>query len=67
MNDQHCFITALTVHYIVVASRRVIYESITGKFPPNFGKALSRRERDQKELSETDLVYSEIDFDALGT
>lgn len=45
---------------------RKLYNTICDKFPPNFGKALSRRERDKKELFLPNLVYSEISFDALG-
>lgn len=51
---------------MAVGECRKWYDTICGKFPPDFGKALSRRERDQKELFMPHLVYSEITFDALG-
>lgn len=45
---------------------RTVYNTICGKFPPNFGKALSRRERDTKDLATHNFVYSEISFDAIA-
>ena len=51
---------------VTVSQCREKYELFCGKYPPNFGKAISRRERDEKELFEKNYVYSEISFDALG-
>lgn len=49
-----------------VLSRKELYDKLVGKYPPDFGRALSHRERDKKELSAPHLAYSEISFDALA-
>mmetsp|Transcript_13942 Transcript_13942/g.20854 ORF Transcript_13942/g.20854 Transcript_13942/m.20854 type:complete len:272 (+) Transcript_13942:85-900(+) len=49
-----------------VESMRSIYDAIMEQFPSDFGKALSKKERAEKMLSMTTLIYGEIDFDSFG-
>jgi hypothetical protein len=45
---------------------RGIYETILEEFPPDFGKALSKKEREDKKMFVSTLIYGEIDFDSFG-
>lgn len=45
---------------------RGIYDTILEEFPPDFGKALSKREREDKKMYVSTLIYGEIDFDSFG-
>jgi hypothetical protein len=50
----------------IVESMRGIYDTVVEDFPPDFGKALSKREREDKKLYMSTLIYGEIDFDSFG-
>jgi hypothetical protein len=52
---------------LLVESMRGIYETVIEEFPPDFGKALSKREREDKKLFVSTLIYGEIDFDSFGS
>lgn len=43
-----------------------IYDLIFDSFPPNFGKMASKKERTEKKLYDTSLIYGEIDYDSFG-
>jgi hypothetical protein len=45
---------------------RRIYDNILDDFPREFGKALSKKEREEKKLYSTTLIYGEIDYDSFG-
>ena len=49
-----------------VQSMRDLYDVIYESFPPNFGKALSKKERSAKKLYDTSLIYGEIEYETLG-
>lgn len=46
---------------------RGLYDTILEEFPPDFGKAISKKEREEKQLYTPTLIYGEIDFDSFGT
>jgi hypothetical protein len=43
-----------------------VYDLIFDAFPQNFGKMLSKKERSEKQLYDTSLIYGEIDYDSFG-
>ena len=43
-----------------------VYDLIFDSFPQNFGKMLSKKERSEKQLFDTSLIYGEIDYDSFG-
>lgn len=43
-----------------------IYHLIFDSFAPNFGKMLSKKERSEKKLFDTALIYGEIDYDSFA-
>lgn len=45
---------------------RGIYDTIVEEFPIDFGKALSKKEREDKKMFVSTLIYGEIDFDSFG-
>lgn len=49
-----------------VESMRGIYDVILEEFPPDFGKAISKKEREERQLFVSTLIYGEIDFDSFG-
>jgi hypothetical protein len=49
-----------------VAECQKIYDALAGQFTTNMAKAASKRERDEKQLSATCLIYGEITFETLG-
>lgn len=42
------------------------YDVIFDAFPPNFGKLLSKKERSEKKLYDTALIYGEIEYETFG-
>ena len=49
-----------------IGESKKIYDLLTAQFTITMGKAASKRERDEKQLKNTSLVYGEITFDTLG-
>ena len=49
-----------------LAECKAIYLDIAKLFPTDLGKALSKKERDDKELKVKTLVYGEVNFDSLA-
>jgi len=49
-----------------VKSLQPLYEELVSTFPSGTGKAISKKEREEKKLLQTNLVYGEISFEALG-
>jgi len=49
-----------------VRASQSIYEDLTKAFPTSIGKAVSKKEREQFQLSSSTLVYGEISFEAFG-
>lgn len=45
---------------------RGIYDTILEEFPIDFGKAISKKEREERQLYAPTLIYGEIDFDSFG-
>lgn len=45
---------------------RETYDTVLEQYPLDFGKALSKKERQEKSLPHTTLIYGEIDFDSFG-
>ena len=43
-----------------------VFSRITENFPVSLGKQISKKERDDKNLVDTNLTYGEIDFHSLG-
>jgi SAM-dependent methyltransferase len=51
----------------LVLEQKELYEEIMRPFPVALGKAVSKKEREEKKTKDSTLVYGEITFDALGT
>lgn len=51
---------------VYVLECKDIYDSIMQSFPPTLGKAVSKKEREELQLKDPNLVYGEITFDTLG-
>ena len=51
---------------LLVESMRGLYDVILEEFPSDFGKAISKKEREEKQLYVSTLIYGEIDFDSFG-
>jgi hypothetical protein len=50
----------------LVERARETYDTVLEQYPTDFGKALSKKERQEKALPHTTLIYGEIDFDSFG-
>lgn len=57
---------ASTINSAHVSAMSTIYDTIFDSFAPNFGKLLSKKERSEKKLYDTALIYGEIDYDSFG-
>mmetsp|Transcript_2302 Transcript_2302/g.3527 ORF Transcript_2302/g.3527 Transcript_2302/m.3527 type:complete len:273 (-) Transcript_2302:197-1015(-) len=49
-----------------VEASRSVYDTIMEEFPSEFGKSISKKEREEKKLYISTLIYGEIDFDSFG-
>jgi hypothetical protein len=49
-----------------VVTSKAIYDHVVASFPVALGKAASKKEREERNLRETTLVYGEISFEAFG-
>ena len=49
-----------------VRSMGEVFDMIFEAFQPNFGKLLSKKERSEKQLYDTSLIYGEIDYESFG-
>lgn len=49
-----------------VVTSKVIFDHVVASFPVALGKAASKKEREERNLKETTLVYGEISFEAFG-
>lgn len=51
---------------VFVIECKDIFDSVMQSFPPTLGKAVSKKEREELQLKDPNLVYGEITFDTLG-
>jgi hypothetical protein len=52
---------------VSVLEAKEIFDSIMQSFPVTLGKAVSKKEREELNLKDTNLIYGEITFETLGT
>lgn len=51
----------------IVNEMKPLYNKVIEQFPPDFGKAVSKRQREDEHLVSSALIYGEIDFVSFGT
>jgi hypothetical protein len=62
--EEKKFATRINSNHVHAMSN--VYDLIYDAFPPNFGKLLSKKERSEKKLYDTALIYGEIDYESFG-
>lgn len=51
---------------VSVLEKKEIFDSIMQSFPTTLGKAVSKKERDELGLKDSNLIYGEVTFESLG-
>ena len=62
-----CAVCCILVLMLVVNEMKPLYNKVIEQFPPDFGKAVSKRQREDEHLVGSALIYGEIDFVSFGT
>lgn len=52
---------------VSVLEAKEIFDSIMQSFPATLGKAVSKKEREELQLKDPNLIYGEVAFESLGT
>lgn len=52
---------------VSILEAKEIYDAVMQSFPTTVGKAVSKKERDELNLRDSNLVYGEIAFESFGT